>query len=196
MVRVFILLLSLLLPATQINAASDTGLKSGTFDPPRLAPDFTLTGSDGKKFTLSELRGKLVILGFGFTHCPDICPVTLARLAQAHKKLGALANQAQVVYVTVDPERDSVERLREYMAHFNPSFIGVTGAPEQLSMVRQSYGILAAKKVHEDGSYEVHHSSYVYLIDRQGLLRALVPFGASVDSIVHDIKILLQDSSK
>lgn len=196
MVRVFILLLSLLLPATQINAASDTGLKSGTFDPPRLAPDFTLTGSDGKKFTLSELRGKLVILSFGFTHCPDICPVTLARLAQAHKNLGALADQVQVVYVTVDPERDNVERLREYMAHFNPSFIGVTGAPEQLSKVRQSYGILAAKKVHEDGSYEVHHSSYVYLIGRQGLLRALVPFGAPVDSIVHDIKILLQDNSK
>lgn len=196
MVRVFIPLLSLLLLATQINAASDTRLKSGTFDPPRLAPDFTLTGSDSKEFTLSELRGKLVILGFGFTHCPDICPVTLARLAQAHKNLGALAGQVQVVYVTVDPERDSVERLREYMAHFNPSFIGVTGAPEQLSAVRQSYGILAARKVHEDGSYEVHHSSYVYLIDRQGLLRALVPFGAPVDSIVHDIKILLQDNSE
>lgn len=196
MARVPLLLFSLLLLSVTADATSDASLKSGTFDPPRLAPDFTLAGSHGKELTLSEYRGKLVILGFGFTHCPDICPVTLARLAQVHKNLGALADQVQVVYVTVDPERDNVERLREYMAHFNPNFIGVTGTPEQLSAVRQSYGILAAKKVHEDGSYEVHHSSYIYLIDRQGLLRALVPFGTPVDNMVHDIKILLRDNSK
>lgn len=196
MARVPLLLLSLLLLSVAANATSDASLKSGTFDPPRLAPDFTLTGSHGKELTLSEYRGKLVILGFGFTHCTDICPVTLAKLAQVYHNLGTLAGQVQVVYVTVDPERDSVERLREYMSHFNSSFIGVTGAPEQLSTVRQSYGILAAKEVHKDGSYEVHHSSYIYLIDRQGLLRALVPFGTSVDSMVHDIAILLQDNPK
>lgn len=171
-------------------------LKSGVFDPPRMAPDFSLPGSHGNAFTLSEQRGKkLVILGFGFSHCPDICPMTLANLAQARKNLGALADEVQVVYVTVDPERDSVKRLQEYMANFHSSFIGLTGSSEQLAAVRKEYGILAAKEVHNDGSYEVHHSSYLYLIDHQGLLRALVPFGKTADDIVHDIKILLAQYS-
>ena len=170
-------------------------LKSGVFDPPRPAPDFSLHGSHGEEFTLSEHRDKLIILGFGFSHCPDICPMTLAKLAQAYKDLGGLANDVQVVYVTVDPERDTVERLHNYMAHFNPNFIGLTGTEEQLASVRKAYGIIAAKEIHGDGSYEVHHSSYLYLIDRKGFLRALVPFGKTAQDLVHDIKVLLRDSS-
>lgn len=172
---------------------ANTPLKSGVFEPPRMAPDFSLASSQGNQFTLSQQQGKLLVLGFGFSYCPSICPMTLANLAQAYKKLGDLAGQVQVVYVTVDPERDNPERLREYLTHFNPSFIGVTGTAEELSVVRQSYGIIAQKEVHGDGDYEVHHSSYLYLIDPQGLLRALVPFGKSADDIVHDIKILLQE---
>jgi protein SCO1/2 len=174
--------------------ATQTKLKSGVFDPPRMAPDFSLTSSYGDQFLLAEQKGKLLVLGFGFSHCPNVCPMTLATLAQAHKKLGNLAEQVQVVYVTVDPERDTPERLREYLAHFNPRFIGITGSAEQLSAVRQSYGIIAKKEIHGDGDYEVHHSSYLYLIDQQGLLRALVPFGKSADDIAHDIKMLLQAS--
>lgn len=170
-------------------------LKSGVFDPPRMAPDFSLPASKGNIFTLSEQQGKLVVLGFGFSHCPDICPTTLANLAQVRKNLGELASDIQVVYVTVDPERDTAERLREYMKHFHESFIGVTGKPEQLADVRKAYGIIAAKEIHQDGNYEVHHSSYLYLIDRQGLLRALVPFGKTADDIVHDIKALLQEKA-
>lgn len=191
------LLLTCLLMSFVLSAAATPELKSGVFDPPRMAPDFSLPGSHGSNFTLSEQRGKkLVILGFGFSHCPDICPMTLANLAQAHKKLGALAEEIQVIYVTVDPERDSVKRLQEYMMNFHSSFIGLTGSPEQLAAVRKEYGILAAKEVHKDGSYEVHHSSYVYLIDHQGLLRALVPFGKTADDIVHDVKILLQQNAE
>lgn len=186
------LLFASLLTAMLAAAAKTAELKSGVFDPPRMAPDFSLPGSKGGEFSLSAQRGKLVVLGFGFSHCPDICPLTLATLAQVHKNLGALADQVQVVYVTVDPERDSVERLREYMGHFNKSFIGITGSAEDLSEVRKAYGIIAAREVHKDGSYAVHHSSYVYLIDKEGLLRALVPFGKTADDITSDIKILLQ----
>jgi len=192
----FILVATLWLIAGGCHAVANTALKSGVFEPPRMAPDFSLTGSQGTPFTLSQQRGKLLVLGFGFSHCPSICPMTLAKLAQAYKKLEDQVSQVQVVYVTVDPERDTPERMREYLAHFNPSFVGATGSAEQLSAVRQAYGIIAQKEVHGDGDYEVHHSSYLYLIDQQGLLRALVPFGKSADDIVHDIKILLQETAQ
>jgi protein SCO1/2 len=184
--------LTFLLFATSAMAAVE--LKSGVFEPPRQAPDFNLPSSTGNNFALSQMRGKLVVLGFGFSHCPDICPMTLAKLAQVYRDLEDQAQQVQVVYVTVDPERDSVERLHQYMQHFDARFIGVTGPAEALAEVRNAYGIIAAKEVHKDGGYQVHHSSYLYLIDRQGLLRALVPFGKSAEDITHDLRILLQES--
>jgi protein SCO1/2 len=178
-------------------ATTSEALKSGVFDPPRMAPDFSLPSSRDNPFTLSEQRGKILVLGFGFSHCPNVCPMTLANLAQTYKNLGALADQVQVVYMTVDPERDNPARLREYLANFNSHFIGVTGSADELSAVRQAYGIIAQKEKHKNGeTYEVHHSSYIYLIDRDGLLRALVPFGKSADDITHDIKILLQEKQQ
>lgn len=170
-------------------------LKSGVFDPPRVAPDFSLAASNGKTFTLSEHQNQLIVLGFGFTHCPEICPTTLAKLARVYKDLGEQAVHVQVLYITVDPERDSIERLREYMGYFNSSFIGLTGDTKVLESLRKDYGIIAAKKVHGDGNYDVHHSSYLYLIDRKGLLRALVPYGKSQEDIVHDIKLLLAEKT-
>lgn len=185
--------LALLAFAVQLTHAAE--LKSGVFDPPRSAPDFSLPSSHGGEYRLSQQKGKLVVLGFGFSHCPDICPTTLANLAQVRKNLGALADEVQVVYVTVDPERDTVERLRDYMKNFHSSFIGLSGGADKLAEVRKAYGIIAAKEVHNDGNYEVHHSSYLYLIDREGLLRALVPYGKTADDIAHDIKILLQEKA-
>lgn len=175
-------------------AANAAELKSGVFEPPRAAPDFALQGSHGKLFTLSEARGKVVVLGFGFSHCPEICPTTLANLSRVMKKLGDDAKNVQVVYITVDPERDTEARLREYMAIFNPGFIGLTGSVDELSAIRREYGILIEREMHKDGNYEVHHSSYLYLIDRKGLLRALVPYGKTVADITHDLQILLQES--
>lgn len=175
-------------------AQAAPALKSGVFDPPRMAPDFSFAASTGNEFTLSQQRGKLLVLGFGFSHCPNVCPMTLANLAQVVKNLGPQAAQVQVVYMTVDPERDTPEQLRQYLATFNASFIGVTGPADQLASVRQSYGIIAQKEMHKNGKdYDVHHSSYIYLIDQQGLLRALVPFGKSADDITHDIRILLSE---
>lgn len=169
--------------------AADAKLKSGVFDPPRLAPDFVLEGSDGKELRLGRYRGKVIVLGFGFSHCPEVCPTTLDRLAKARRKLGAGAKDLQVVYVTVDPERDSRERLRSYLAAFDPTFVGGTGTAEKLGRVRDEYGILAARKSGEGG---IDHSSFVYLIDRAGSLRAMVPYGRSADDIAHDLSILLK----
>ena len=189
--RALPLLLPLLLLAAAGSAAEDAGLKAGVFSPPRAAPDFTLSGSDGTELRLSRYRGKVVILGFGFSSCPDVCPTTLATLARARKQLGAEAEQLQVVYITVDPERDDAERLRKYLTAFDPTFVGGTGSAEQLAAVRKEYGI-AASRTALGASYAFSHSSFTYLVDRQGNLRALMPYGQSADDYVHDVQILLK----
>lgn len=190
-------LIAVLMILVTAPATGQAALKSGVFEPPRAAPDFTLPSSAGGELKLADLRGKVVVLGFGFSHCPDVCPVTLSVLAQAHKQLGELADQVRVVYVTVDPERDTPQRLREYLGYFDKSFIGVTGTPARLSAVRDAYGILATRAENKDApdGYLVHHSTYVYLIDRAGLLRALVPYGRSAGDIAHDLRILLHEEA-
>ncbi len=179
-----------LLFAMTAQAAEAPALKAGVFNPAREAPDFSVRGSDGAELTLKRYRGKVVVLGFGYTHCADVCPVTLAVLASAQRKLGALGAQVQVIYLTVDPERDSPERLKQFLAAFDPTFIGGTGTAEQMAGVRRSYGVSADK--HGSGAdYGVAHSSFVYLITRDGKLRALMPYGHQADDFVHDISVLL-----
>jgi protein SCO1/2 len=179
------MLLSMTSQATDVDA-----LKAGVFNPPREAPDFSVRGSDGAALTLSHYRGKVVILGFGYTSCTNVCPATLAVLALAHRKLGALGSQVQIIYLTVDPERDSAERLKQYLAAFDPSFVGGTGTAAQMAAVRTSYGV-TAQKVGSGSDYGVAHSSFIYLITREGKLRALMPFGHQADDYVHDISMLL-----
>jgi len=173
---------------------AEQGLRSGTFEPPREAPAFSLDGSNGKKLSLRDHLGKVVILQFGFTSCQKVCPVTLARLTEVYKKLGSAARDVQLIYVTVDPKRDSPERLREHLAAFNPSFLGATGTPDELAAVRKTYGVVAEQVVSRNQAlgYEVNHSSSLYLVDRQGKVRGLVPFGTPADDIVHDLELLLK----
>ena len=188
--RPFARLLPLLLLALAASAEEAPSLRAGVFDPPRAAPEFSLHGSDGTELRLSRFRGKVVVLGFGFSSCTDVCPTTLSTLAQAHRELGAEAADLQVVYITVDPERDDAERLRGYLAGFDPTFVGGTGSAEQLAAVREEYGIAATRR-NSEASYAFDHSSYTYLIDREGKLRALMPYGSAPDDYVHDVRILL-----
>jgi protein SCO1/2 len=192
--RAFVLVHLLLLLSATASAADIATFKAGAFSPPRQAPDFSLRGSDGGELKLSRYRGKVVVLGFGFTSCPEICPTTLAVLAQARKKMSVSADEVQVVYVTVDPERDDAERMRKYLASFDSTFVGGTGSAEQLAAVRQAYGVVAEKKPFA-GGYTVAHSSFTYLIDRDGSLRALVPYGHTADDYVHDVSLLLNKRS-
>jgi protein SCO1/2 len=185
----FLAFLLATLPAVAAEAAD---LKAGVFEPARPAPDFSLPASDGSDLNLKRFRGKVVVLGFGFTSCPDVCPVTLAILAQARRKLGELADDLQVVYITVDPERDDAEQMRKYLAAFDPTFIGGSGTDVQLAAVREEYGIIAKKQVEGD-NYTFAHSSYTYLIDRDGKLRALMTYGHSAADFAHDIRILLRE---
>ncbi len=183
-------LLACMLPVAASHAAEPETLKAGVFNPAREAPDFSVRGSDGTPLTLSRYRGKVVVLGFGYTHCPNVCPVTLAVLAQAHRKLGPLAAQVQVIYLTVDPERDDAARLKQYLAAFDPSFVGGTGTSAQMAAVRASYGV-TAQKAGDGADYGIAHSSFVYLITRDGRLRALMPFGHKAEDYVHDISMML-----
>lgn len=180
--RIAALLLSLCLGA----AAHGAALKAGVFEPARQAPDFSLRGSDGAELKLSRYKGKLVLLGFGFTNCADVCPVTLAVLATARKNLGEAAKDVQVIYVTVDPERDDAARMRKYLAGFDAGFIGGTGTPAQLEAVRKSYGVHANRI-----AAGIDHSSSIYIIDRGGKLRAMMPYGRGPGDYVHDAKVLL-----
>jgi protein SCO1 len=191
-------LVALFFFALAVGAAdSPAPLRAGVFDPPRLAPDFALRGSDGSELKLSRYRGKVVALAFGYTHCPSVCPVTLGYLAEARKKLGARAKDLQVVFVTVDPERDDVQHLKKFVAFFDPTFVAATGTPGQLAEIRKVYGITMSGKIFTDaaskskGIYYLDHSSFVYLIDREGKLRAMMPFGVTADDIEHDAKALL-----
>ena len=191
MIRALALLLLLSSVALGGRAAEVDSLKAGVFSPPHPAPDFKLAGSDGAPLMLSRYRGKVVALAFGFSHCADVCPVTLATLAQARKALGPQGRDLQVVVVTVDPERDDAVRMKEWLAAFDPGFVGGTGSKQALAAVDQSYGVSASKIVTGSG-YAFGHSSSVYLIDREGRLRAMMPYGHVADDYVHDVRLLMQ----
>jgi len=180
------------LAAAPLAFAADATLKAGSFDPPRSAPEFSLAGSDGTALTLARYRGKTVLLSFGYTSCTAVCPVTLATLARARKLLGADAAQVQVVYITVDPQRDNPQRMRKFLATFDPTFIGGSGSDKELAAVRTQYGVSATRINLPDGDYSYSHSSFTYLIDRDGRIRALMPFGHSADDFAHDLRVLLK----
>ncbi len=187
-----VVLFCLLLLSAGPSAGQGAPFIGGVFDPPRDAPELALDGSDGRALRLADYRGKIIVLGFGFTSCPEICPTTLAVLAEARRKLAADAAELQVIYVTVDPETDTPERMRQYLAGFDASFVGGTGTEEALEAVRRDYGVIASRKAAGTG-YSYAHSSYTYLIDRAGRIRALMPYGHSAEDFLHDIHILMEE---
>jgi len=171
--------------------ATDT-LKAGVLTPVMAAPALKLQGSDGRPLDLERFRGKVVLLAFGFSNCGEVCPITLATLAGARRKLAADATNVQVVYVTVDPERDDAAQMRKFLGNFDPTFIGGVGTRAEIDAAQKNFGISSTKTVNADGSYSIGHTSSIYMIDRAGGLRAVMPYGHTVDEFVHDLKILLR----
>ena len=167
-------------------------MRAGAFNPPREAPGFTLPGSNGAPVTLARYRGKIVLMTFGFTFCAAVCPTTLSTLAQAREALGAQADSVQVIFVTVDPDRDTIPQMRDYLTAFGPGFVGATGTQEALAAVRANYGVTASKEGAGD-DYAMAHTSSIFLIDRAGELRAMMPFGHDSADFVNDIKLLLAE---
>mgnify|MGYP000498180466 CR=1 FL=1 len=156
------------------------------------ARDFSLTDHNGQTRTLADFRGKLVALFFGYTHCPDVCPTTMADLAAAIKLLGPDGNKVQVLFVTVDPERDTAALLKQYVPAFNPAFLGLRPTPEQLKRLAAEYKVVYQKNPgREQGNYLMDHSAGTYIYDTQGRLRLLMPYGSSAPLIASDLKVLL-----
>jgi protein SCO1 len=160
---------------------------------PKPATNFTLTAAGGKQVSLSDFRGKTVALYFGYTFCPDVCPTTLADLAKAARKLGKKADNLQVVMVTVDPERDTPERLAEYMAYFNPTFVGLSGTVDQIAAAATAFGIYYQK--HEGtaaSGYLVDHTATISVLDREGRVKLVWPFGTMWEDMAADLAHLLK----
>jgi protein SCO1/2 len=151
-----------------------------TLPEPRVIADFALIDDDGEPFSLDNLRGQWSLIFFGFTHCPDVCPSTLNDLKLVHEKLVQLNGDAsghQILFVSVDPDRDTPDKLQQYVNYFHPDFIGVTGPQEQLAALTMQLGIAYRVQQHEAGSmqYNVDHSVSVLLIDPQAQLRGVFP---------------------
>jgi protein SCO1 len=179
-------------PQATAGLAAAAELKAGVLSPVKTAPELKLAGTDDQPISLERYRGKVVLLAFGFSNCGEVCPVTLATLAGARKKLGTEGDNVQVVYVTVDPERDTKEQMKKYLAGFDATFVGGVGTRAEIDEAQKSYGISSTKNVNPDGSYTIGHSSSIYMIDRAGGLRAVMPYGHTVDDFVHDLQLLLR----
>ena len=159
----------------------------------REAPQFTLTGHNGSRVELSDFKGKALLLFFGYTHCPDICPVTMATLNAVTNTLGEDGDKVQVLFITIDPERDDQEKLKSYVPYFNESFIGLTGTLEEIDRVADDYNAFYMKEETESAlGYLMGHASAVYLIDPKGKLVLRYPQNRmDPEGIAGDIKKIL-----
>lgn len=156
--------------------------------------DFSLTDGQGKTFNLSNLKGKVVILAFGFTNCPDVCPSELFTYNETMQLLGKQSEEVAVVFVSVDPERDTPDLIGRYTAQFNPQFIGLTDTTggRDIALVKQLYRIVSAKtEIKSDTLYNVDHSSGAYIIDKNGDAVYFAPYGIEAPQIAEGIKPLL-----
>jgi protein SCO1 len=157
--------------------------------------DFALDDHTGKLRTLADFRGRVVVMFFGFTHCPDVCPTTLAELAAAVKELGTDGDKVQVLLVTVDPERDTPQVLSQYVTAFNPRFLALRGTAEETARVAKEFKIIYQKVAGaRPDSYTMDHSAGTFIFDRQGRLRLYVNYGRGPEVFAHDIALLLKQS--
>jgi protein SCO1/2 len=157
------------------------------------AADFRLTDHNGKVRTLSDFRGRVVTMFFGYTQCPDVCPTTLSDMRIVMQKLGGDAERVQVLFVTVDPQRDTQELLAKYVPAFHPSFLGLYGSAEDTARVAKDFGIFYRTQPGKSpGSYSVDHSAGMLVFDPRGRLRLMFNYGMNPDAITGDIGILLR----
>ena len=159
-----------------------------------IGSDFRLTDHNGHQRSLSDFRGKVIAIFFGFTHCPDVCPTALAELAQTVKQLGSQGDEVQILFITVDPARDTRKVLAQYVPAFDPRFLGLYGDSETTAKVAGAYKVFyAAQQPNASGNYTVDHTAALFLIDRQGRPRLYVGGGRTVSGMVHDVKLLLNE---
>lgn len=168
------------------------------YDPPRPAPAITGVNWDGTPFEIEALQGKAALIFFGYTSCPDVCPMTMAELRQVHEQLATEGHEVEVVFVSTDPERDTPERLAQYMAAFNPDFYGVHVALADLPEVKKGYGVYSEKvsptpdAEPDPDTYLIEHSGYIFVIDPTGNLRVAFGYSLPKDGLLADVEYILE----
>jgi protein SCO1/2 len=171
----------------------DASFRGTALDPARPVRDFVLTDQHGQPFRLSDQHGKVVVLFFGYTFCPDVCPTTLSIWKRVDEALGEDAENVRFVFVTVDPERDTREQLKQHVEIFNKDFVGLTGALEDLTPVYQTFGVYYEKDAETESAagYLVNHTASAFVVDGEGQWRLKHSFDTPEEDIVHDIRQLL-----
>lgn len=158
------------------------------------ARELKLPDQDGRERTLGDFKGKVLVIFFGYTQCPDVCPTTLAELAQVKKALGPDGDKVQGLFVTVDPERDTPELLKAYLQSFDPSFVALRGSEEQTKAVAKEFKVFYAKVPGKtEGSYTMDHTAASFIFDTQGRVRVFSRYGSGAQALVDDIKLLLAE---
>ena len=191
--RLVLLRIPLVLGSAAIAAACTDKFELTDITGSTIGGDFRLTDHTGRVRSLSDFRGKVVAIFFGYTHCPDVCPTALAELAQTVKQLGRQGDEMQVLFITVDPARDTQKVLAQYVPAFDPRFLGLYGDAATTAKVAAEYKVFfEAQRPNASGNYTVDHTAGVFLIDRRGRPRLYVGGRRTVDGLVHDIKLLLQ----
>lgn len=165
--------------------------------PPLLLSDFSLQTANNESFRLSEQQGKIVLLFFGYTNCPDVCPITLGTFKQAYERLGEDAQNVKFVMITADPERDTPDKVAAYAARFNPEFIGLGGNLKDLQRLWKELGVFVEKQESDSAAgYLVSHTASVYVLDQNGSLIMTLPYGTSAIDIANDVSELLKQSER
>jgi protein SCO1/2 len=154
----------------------------------RIGGPFALTDQDGKIYTDKDLRGRWTLLYFGYTHCPDVCPITLTLIADTMDKLGAKASRVTPVFITVDPARDTPQVMKQYVSAFGKKFVGLTGSPAQIAAVLREFHVYAKKRPVKGGGYGMDHSGSIYLMDPSGKFAGTYEEVAGPDKIAADLK--------
>ena len=173
-------------PRTPFKAIDLTGANYGR--------ELSLPDAEGRPRTLADFRGRVVVLFFGFVHCPDVCPTKLMEIAEARRLLGPDGERVQGIFVTVDPERDTPEVLRAYMAKFDPSFVALRGDADQTRQTAREFRVFYAKVPGPTPtSYTIDHTAGAYVIDAQGRLRLFMRHGSGATALAHDLRLLLAE---
>ena len=156
------------------------------------ASDFDLPDANGQRRTLADFKGRVVVVFFGFTHCPDVCPTTLIELAEVKKALGPDGERVQGIFITVDPERDTAELLRPYVNNFDPSFVALRGTPEETAALAKKFKIFYAKVPGKtEGNYTIDHTAASFVFDAKGKIRLYTRYGSGSEALKSDLRLLL-----
>jgi protein SCO1/2 len=159
------------------------------------ARELSLTDADGQRRTLADFKGKVTLVFFGYTQCPDVCPTTLGELAAVKRDLGKDGERLQGVFVSVDPQRDTPQVLKAYVSAFDPSFVGLRGTEEETKAAARNFKVFYAQVPGKtEGSYTVDHTAGTYVFDAQGRVRLFVRYGSGAEALRHDLKLLLAES--